>query len=87
MVFLRVYPDQKFSTGSHFLYAHYYAIQCMYQSGDADFNAWYTKITKVLLARQAANGSWNIEEGDAYSTSLSILILGVPYRFLPIYQR
>ena len=87
MVFLRVYPNSKFSGGSHFLYAHYYAIQCMYQSGDADFNAWYPKITKALLTKQAASGGWSISEGDAYSTSLSILILGVPYRFLPIYQR
>ncbi len=88
MKFLRAYPDHKFSGGaSHFLYAHYYAIQCMYQSGDADFNAWYPKITKTLLARQEASGRWNLREGDAYSTSMSILILGVPYRFLPIYQR
>jgi len=87
MIFLRAYPEQKFNGGSHFLYAHYYAIQCMYQSGDEDFNAWYPKITKVLLEKQAEDGSWNISQGEAYSTSLSILIMGVPYRFLPIYQR
>ena len=59
----------------------------MYQSGEADFNAWYPKITKALLAKQGENGSWSISEGEAYSTSLAILIMGVPYRFLPIYQR
>lgn len=88
MIFLRAYPDHKFSgRASHFLYAHYYAIQCMYQLGDADFNAWYPKITKSLLEKQDTGGRWNLQEGEAYSTSMSILILGVPYRFLPIYQR
>jgi hypothetical protein len=85
--FMHAYPEQKFSGGSHFLYANYYAVQCMYQSSAADFNAYYPQVSNALLAKQRENGSWSIKEGDAYSTSMAILILGVPYRFLPIYQR
>jgi prenyltransferase beta subunit len=85
--FMHAYPEQKFSGGSHFLYANYYAVQCMYQSSSADFNAYYPQVSNALLAKQRENGSWSIKEGDAYSTSMAILILGVPYRFLPIYQR
>lgn len=88
--YLKQYPDSKFNPKSgqfHFLYGHYYAIQCMYQSGDADFQAWYPKISAALLAAQNKEGGWDSEQGDVYGTAVSILILGVPYRFLPIYQR
>ncbi|MFP6886015.1 MAG: prenyltransferase/squalene oxidase repeat-containing protein [Opitutales bacterium] len=88
MKFLRHYPDQKFSGGSHFLYANYYVIQCMYQMGTADFDAYYPRIADSLLKKQnQQDGRWSIKEGDTYSTAMAILILGVPYRFLPIYQR
>ena len=92
MRFLNSYPNQKFTGGSHYLYANYYAIQCMYQTGTAEFNAYYTQIMYSLLdptrRRSDARGKyWSIKEGDTYSTAMAILILGVPYRFLPIYQR
>ena len=88
MKFLNSYPDQKFSGGSHFLYGNYYAIQCMYQMGESHFNSYYPRIRDSLLQKQnKSDGRWSIKEGDTYSTSMAILILGVPYRFLPIYQR
>ena len=78
----------KFKSTNHFHYTHYYAVQAMYQSGDADFRAWYPKISTEIVAKQSKNdGSWSGSYGQAYGTSLSILILGVPYRYLPIYQR
>ena len=85
--FMHAYPEQKFNGGSHFLYANYYAVQCMYQSGEEDFNSYYPYVSQSLLAKQRDNGSWSIQEGEVYSTGMAILILGVPYRFLPIYQR
>ena len=39
------------------------------------------------VSQDKSDGRWSIKEGDTYSTSMAILILGVPYRFLPIYQR
>ena len=88
LAFLKAYPSQKFDKNyPRFHYSHYYAIQAMYQSGEADFQAWYPKISATILAKQESNGSWRGAHGQAYGTSLSILILGVPYRYLPIYQR
>ena len=78
--------DPKKADG-YFYYANYYAIQAMYQSGNADFQAWYPKIASRLLALQKPDGSWSFRFGDKYATSMAILILGVPYRYLPIYQR
>jgi hypothetical protein len=88
LAFLKAYPAKKFDKGfSRFHYSHYYAIQAMYQSGEADFQPWYNKISKTILTKQESNGSWRGSAGVAYGTGLSILILGVPYRYLPIYQR
>jgi hypothetical protein len=88
LAFLKAYPDRKFDKNyPRFHYAHYYAVQAMYQSGEADFQAWYPRISATILAKQEPDGSWRGEHGQAYGTSLSILILGVPYRYLPIYQR
>lgn len=88
IAFLKAYPDRKFDENfPRFHYSHYYAIQCMYQSGEAEFQAWYPRIAKTILAKQQKDGSWSGEAGQAYGTSISILVLGVPYRYLPIYQR
>ena len=81
------YPNEKFSMAGSFFYAHYYAIQAMYQAGEAYYQKWYPKIHDELLKRGSANGSWRSSYGSAYGTSIAILILGVPYRFLPVYQR
>ena len=88
LAYLKAYPSQKFDKGfPRFHYSHYYAVQAMYQSGEADFQAWYPKISATILDKQEQDGSWGGAHGKAYGTSLSILILGVPYRYLPIYQR
>ena len=88
--YLKRLPDSKFKETKFYLYGHYYAIQAMYQAGESYYQEWYSHIRDPLLAKQREDGSWSGggEEGDpCYATSMSILILGVPYRFLPIYQR
>ena len=73
------------SADGYYHYAHYYAIQAMYQAGDEYYQQWYPKIRDSLLKKQAAEGNW--PGGHGIGTQMAILILGVPYRFLPIYQR
>ncbi|MBM4041843.1 MAG: terpene cyclase/mutase family protein [Planctomycetes bacterium] len=83
-------PKEEFNQTKFYHYGHYYAVQAMYQAGEHYYQDWYPKIHDALLRKQRDDGSWIGEggEGDpAYGTSMSILILGVPYRFLPIYQR
>jgi len=87
LAYLWEYDGNVFDRVKHFCYAHYYAIQSMYQAGDAHYQRWYPKISEALIDRQRSDGKWMIEQDDAYSTGMAILILGVPYRFLPIYQR
>ena len=79
-------PESVFSSSvANFHLAHYYCIQTCYQAGDQYFNYWYPRISRSLLSTQSADGSWGGQ--GAMPTALSILTLGVPYRYLPIYQR
>jgi hypothetical protein len=88
--YLRRLHSGKFEQANFYFYGHYYAIQAMYQAGESYYQEWYPPIRDALIAKQRPDGSWSGsgEESDpSYATSMSILILGVPYRFLPIYQR
>ncbi len=71
-----------------YYYTHYYAIQAMVQAGDEHYARWYPQIRDALIARQNADGSWATgEKGHPHVTPMSILILGTPYRYIPVYQR
>ena len=88
MAYLKAYPEKKFSYKfNRFHYAHYYAIQCMYQSGEDEFRLWYPRVSAAILDAQDSSGKWTSSHGGHFGTPMSILILGVPYRYLPIYQR
>jgi hypothetical protein len=86
--YLHRLPKSKFTGGSFYYYGHYYAVQAMYQAGESHYQRWYPQIQKALLSRQRSDGSWpGGRDGTSYATSMAVLILGVPYRYLPIYQR
>lgn len=69
--------------GQHY-YFHYYAMQAMYQSRDtAKWREWYPKACKALMSKQGKAGNF----GAVYQTGMAILAMGLPYRYLPIYQR
>jgi hypothetical protein len=83
-------PESKFEKVKYYYYGHYYAIQAMYQAGEAYYQEWYPPLSAAMIEQQKEDGSWQGSEGGAgpcYSTAMAILVLGVPYRFLPIYQR
>ena len=81
--YLQRVPAKTFQDERWFHYGHYYAVQAMYQAGEAFYQSWYPRIRESLIGKQRQDGSWSEE----YGTPMAILILGVPYRFLPIYQR
>jgi hypothetical protein len=69
----------------HYYYAQYYAMQCMYQARDsAKWNAWYEAQCRSMMSKQSKENG-NI--GGLYETAWAILAMGLPYRYLPIYQR
>jgi len=74
-------------------YGMYYATQAAFQLGGAR----WTDISKItldkLLKSQQPDGSWpdaateSSGAGSAYTTSMALLTLSIPYRLLPVYQR
>ena len=72
-----------------FWYGHYYGVQAMYTAGSPYWEPYFEKLRGVLLETQGPDGSWPNEcgPGPAYGTASAVLILEIPYRFLPIFQR
>jgi hypothetical protein len=87
LAYLWQMPADEALSSRHFAYAQYYAVQAMYQAGEDHYQRWYPGIREILLRQQRDNGSWDGQHGAAYNTAMAILVLGVPYRYLPIYQR
>jgi hypothetical protein len=71
----------------HYSYGHYYAVQAMFSAGGAYWRQWYPAIRDELLARQRPNGSWPGQAGDEYGTAMALIVLQVPNRLLPIFER
>lgn len=79
------YPDQN---DGHWYYTQYYMAQGMYQHGGKDWTDYYPKIRNKLLSMQNPDGSWNGDDvGTTFGTSMALVILQLPYGYLPIYQR
>ncbi len=71
----------------HYYYGHYYAVQAMFLAGGSHWAKWFPAIREELISNQADNGSWASNHGEAYGTAMALLIMQVPNRFLPIFQR
>ena len=74
--------------GGHDYYTHLYAAQAFYQAGDKYWNDYFPHARDQLLSQQQTDGSFNGDGiGPVYGTSACMIILQLPYKFLPIYQR
>ena len=73
--------------GGHYFYGQYYAAQAMFLAGGEHWAGWFPTIRDELIDNQAANGAWDSNHGEAYATAMSLLVLQVPNRLLPIFQR
>lgn len=77
------------TTFGHSYYCHLYASQAFYLSGDDYWDNYFPAIRDRLIALQdKSDGGW---EGDGigkpYGTAIALIILQLPYKFLPVYQR
>ena len=76
-----------FRSGGHYYYGHYYAGQAMYLAGGEYWEIWYPRIRDELVSKQGDDGSWDSSHGGSYGTAMGLLILQIPNRLLPIFQR
>jgi len=87
--YLMSHPITRPAMGFYF-YAVYYVSQAANQLGGKQWPGIYVPLRDGLVAIQNVDGSWGggvAENNDIYCTSMAILGLCVPYRYLPLYQR
>ena len=73
---------------AHYFYGHYYAVQAMYLSGGDDWAVWWPAIREQLIESQNENGIWDDPSvGTEYGTAMALIILQMPKRYLPIFQK
>ncbi len=72
----------------HSFYAHLYAAQGFYMAGDQYWDAYFPATRDQLLSMQGPEGAWHGDGiGEVYGTSIATIILQLPYKYLPIFQR
>lgn len=81
-------PDSINRAETHYFYGQYYTVQSMYLAGgDAWAQSW-PKIRDELIKRQNSAGSWSDPSvGPVYGTSMALIVLQMPKRYLPIFQK
>jgi len=81
-------PGATTPSRSHYFYGQYYAVQTMFLAGDDYWDTWWPAIRKELIETQLDDGAWEDRSaGKVYGTSMSLIILQMPKRYLPIFQK
>ena len=81
-------PGRRMASQAHYYYGHYYAVQAMYLAGGDYWSEWWPAVREELMGRQHPEGGWlGHYAGGAYSTAMSLIVLQMPKRYLPIFQR
>ena len=83
---VRFTPPQEQTVG-HYFYGHYYAAQAMFLAGDRYWQRWWPAVRAELLEKQEPEGLWRGQAGDEYGTAMALIILQMPNRLLPIFQK
>lgn len=70
-----------------YFYGNYYVGQAMFQAGGVHWQEWFPRVRDEIVSTQRPDGTWLDVVGPAYATAMGCLILEIPYRYLPIFQR
>ncbi len=83
--------NSKYGRNGHyfFWYGHYYGVQAMYTAGSPYWEPYFVTLRDKLIDMQEADGAFpnGVGPGKPLSTAMGVLILEIPYRYLPIFQR
>ncbi len=84
----RAQPGRNTRQGAHYYYGHYYAVQTMYLAGGEYWAEWWPAIREELLRLRVSDGYWDDQHaGSSYGTAMALIILQMPKRYLPIFQK
>lgn len=81
-------PDRYYT--SFYYYAQFYAAQAYYKSrfnGRRKWREYYTFARDDLLRRRSGSTWTHRRYGRAYATAIATLVLQIPYKYLPSFQR
>ncbi|MCW8131625.1 MAG: terpene cyclase/mutase family protein [Planctomycetota bacterium] len=73
--------------GYHDFYTNFYGAQAMAQIGGNEWERYFDQIRKRLISSQGTAGQWSGDVGETYCTSIGVMILSMPYGYLPIFQK
>lgn len=72
----------------HYSYGMYYGVQAAFLSGGTNWATWWPAASGELIGNQAQDGSWSDSGiGDEYGTAMALIVLQMPKRYLPIFQK
>ena len=84
---VRAGRNMAYRGGGHYYYGHYYAAQAMFLAGGDYWAQWFPRVRQQLIHAQQVDGSWASNHGETYGTAMSLMVLQIPNRLLPIFQR
>ena len=73
--------------GGHYFYGRYYGVQAIFLAGGDHWATGFPVLRDELVERQQPDGGWTSSHGEAYGTGMALLVLQMPNRLLPIFQR
>ncbi|MGH7142499.1 MAG: prenyltransferase/squalene oxidase repeat-containing protein [Planctomycetota bacterium] len=84
----RIFGAQGIANTGHQCYTDFYAAQAFHMASEEDYAKYYPRIRDFLVRSQSGDGSWQGDSaGQVYGTSLNLLVLAIPYNYLPMFQR
>ena len=72
---------------NHHHYGRYYAAQALFLAGGTHWSEGFPPMRDELVENQQPSGGWTSNHGEAYGTAMSLIVLQMPNRVLPIFQR
>ncbi|MCW8133849.1 MAG: hypothetical protein KIS92_26110 [Planctomycetota bacterium] len=67
-----------------YYYTCFYASLAIFQHGGDEWSRWYPAMSTELIKQQRKEGNWDDPYGGVF-TSLAVLSLQLPYRYLPMF--
>lgn len=82
------FPDQR-RRQVHYYYGNYYTTQAMFLAGGDYWKEWWPACVDDILSHQdSQTGGWlDHHAGGPYATAMAMIVLQMPKRYLPIFQR
>lgn len=87
-LFASALPGRNDAAAIHYYYGQYYAVQAMFLAGGDAWRDWWPAARDELVSSQSGGGSWSdSSHGSEYATAMSLIVLQMPKRYLPIFQK